>query len=92
MSTKLGAELTPYTQAIGTMFLVAMVARVYEPGCKVDYMPILEGPQGARKSSACAILGGEWFSDNMPDVGEGKDVSQHLNNKWLLSKLLRCTL
>lgn len=85
--TYLGAEDNAYHSEIGQKFLIALVARVFQPGCKSDYMPVLEGPQRTLKSTACRVLVGEpHFCDNLPELGGGDyvRVAMHLRGKWLI--------
>jgi predicted P-loop ATPase len=86
VATYLGAEATLYAQTVGPMFVISMVARVFEPGCKVDYTLVLEGGQGNLKSMAWRTLAGdEHFSDSLPAIeGDEKRLLQHLRGKWLI--------
>ncbi len=78
-----GSDLK-YLSAVGTKFMISAVARALLPGCKVDTMLVLEGDQGAKKSSAARILAGsDYFSDNLPTMGT-KDASDHVRGKWII--------
>jgi predicted P-loop ATPase len=87
LKTYMGAEGSDnYLAAIGAMFIIAMVARVMDPGCKCDYMLVLEGEQGVMKSLACKALAGEdYFSDDLGDMAN-KDAKQHVIGKWLVEE------
>lgn len=78
----LGLQRTEYAALSGKLFLIGMVARIYEPGCQMRSMPILEGTQFRGKSTALRILGGEWFSDANIDLNN-KDSYQLIQGKWL---------
>ena len=77
-----GVELTPFTQRVGRWFLMGMVARVMQPGCKFDYCLVLEGTQGKGKSTIFRVLGGEWFDDTDLTL-ENKDAMSSLQGVWL---------
>ncbi|MDI3470341.1 MAG: virulence-associated E family protein [Pseudolabrys sp.] len=82
--TYLSAEDTPLNHAIGSRWMISAVARIMQPGAKVDHMLILEGPQGAKKSSALKTLAGaEWFTDELAEVGS-KDAAQQMRGMWVI--------
>lgn len=80
----LGAEDSDYTRLVGTWFLMGMVKRIHEPGCQMDYVVVLEGLQGKRKSTSLRTLVGndDWFADTPIRIGD-KDALLSLAGKWL---------
>jgi len=82
--TYLGGDDTALNRAFGSRWMISAVARIMRPGAKVDHMLILEGPQGAKKSTALRVLAGdEWFTDELAEIGS-KDAAQQMRGIWII--------
>lgn len=79
----MGVEATDYSSKVGKRWMVSAVGRVMQPGCKADSVMILEGAQGAGKSTAMSVLGGAWFMDTPFALGD-KDGFQAIRGKWII--------
>lgn len=76
-------EDNAYTRAVSRKMLCAAVKRVFEPGCKFDNVVIIEGAQGARKSTLCSVLGKLWYSTMTIDPHH-KDSVHNMAGKWII--------
>ncbi len=79
----MGVAPTDYSSKVGKRWMISAVGRVMKPGCKADSVMILEGAQGAGKSTAMSVLGGEWFMDTPFALGD-KDGFQAIRGKWIV--------
>lgn len=77
------ADDTPLNRQIGKNLIIGAVKRVFEPGCQLDTVVILEGVQGTYKSSWVRVLGGEWYSASELIRGD-KDTFQNLRGRWFV--------
>lgn len=76
-------EGSEYVWAASKNFWVGLVARILRPGCKLDTMIVLEGPQGTFKSTALNIIGGAWYTEAHGSVLE-KDFFIKLKGKLMV--------
>jgi predicted P-loop ATPase len=85
-SDYLGSPDTVYYRKTAALTLTAAVARIFEPGMKFDYVPILEGAQGARKSSFVQALAVEpsWFGELEGDFRDKKTMIEASLCKWIM--------
>lgn len=65
LSTTYGTPDDVYHKAVGSNWLKGMIKRIVQPGCKFDYVLVLEGKQGIKKSTSLAVLGGEWHVETV---------------------------
>ena len=71
-----GCEDTPYTRLVSRLLMVGSISRAYEPGCKFDTMPVLEGKQDLGKSTGARALFGERYFRDTP-------IDLHSNDRFL---------
>lgn len=85
LSDYLGATKTEYTALAGRKFLIGAVARVHAElsrPVKMDNVLILEGPQGAGKSSVVGALASPWSAETHFDLGS-KDGYLQMRGIWI---------
>ena len=79
-------EIISYYEKTSECFAVGAVARVFQPGCKVDCLPVVVGPQGWNKSRAIralvAVTG--WFCDDLSTALIDRDSKESLTGKWII--------
>jgi predicted P-loop ATPase len=83
MSDYLGVVPSDYVRAVARCTLIGAVARVRDPGSKVDNMPIFEGLQGIGKSSMAHTMFEPWFTDELADFGS-KDAGMQMQGVWAI--------
>jgi predicted P-loop ATPase len=83
-SDYMGAVDSDYCKHASRNFWLSIAARIYSPGCKVDNMIVLEGPQGVGKSTALQIVGGTWFAEQHESATNPKAFAEILQGKLLI--------
>ena len=81
----MGAEDSQLVRAQTRKWLMGAVKRVFEPGCKFDYMLVLSGPQGIGKSTLFRLLAddGRFFNENLTFDMDTKTQVETLNSGWI---------
>lgn len=75
---------TPFHHQSMLLYLVAAVARIYEPGCKFDQIFIIEGPEGSRKSSFFKVLHGGFAAELDCDLEDTGRFVEATRGRWCL--------
>ena len=79
----LGVPDTAYAREAAWCVLVASVVRIFEPGHKFDYAPVIQGPQGIRKSSLIeALYGTEYFGELTCNLRDTQKIAETIGGIW----------
>lgn len=83
LANGLGVAHSMYARAVSKNFWIGLIARIYKPGCQLDNMVVLEGPQGIGKTRALRAIGGKWYAEASSSV-QDKDFYLALQGKLLI--------
>ncbi len=79
-----GVTDTPYTREVSRLIFAGGIHRLYDPGCKFDYLVVLVGTeQGEGKSTLVRwlALSDAWFGE--VTIFEGKEAIEQLQGAWI---------
>lgn len=79
----MGCDADDYSREVSRMIFYGGISRLYKPGCKFDYMPILMGKQGSCKSTIVSWLAlkDDYYREVLSI--EGKDGMEILSGGWM---------
>ncbi len=81
----MGTPDNAYYRETATLFMLASICRIYNPGHKWDHAPILEGAQGIRKSSFVqALFSREWSGELTALMVSDKNAVEQMLGKQCL--------
>jgi predicted P-loop ATPase len=82
----LGAEDNAYHRETARLTMLAAVTRAFEPGHKFDYVPVIEGGQGVRKSTFIEALAvqPDWFGELSSDFGDIARMVESMQGRWIM--------
>lgn len=83
LSSVYGVADDEYHRAVASNWMKGLVKRIIEPGCKFDYVLVLEGEQGVKKSTSLAILGGQWHVETTMST-DNKDFFMQFSGKTII--------
>jgi predicted P-loop ATPase len=85
LPTYAGVADSAYARTVGAKMLLAAVRRVRSPGCKFDQCLVLEGLQGAGKSSLVRTLASDrYFTDCVHIGADPKTMIEQTSGAWLI--------
>lgn len=79
-----GSPDDDYHREAALLWLIGAVTRIYEPGHKFDFVPILEGAQGKRKSTFFMTLARHWFAELEGDFHDKKAMVEQMQGAWII--------
>ena len=81
----LGTADSPYHRETAKQFLTGAIARLYWPGHKFDFIPIIGGSQGRRKSTFVSVLFyDKWSRELTVEMTTNKDSVEQMLGVWCL--------
>lgn len=83
LSETYGVEDNEYHRKVGSNWFKGLVKRIMHPGCKFDYVLVLEGEQGTKKSTSLGVLGGAWHVETTMGT-DSKDFFMQFQGKAII--------